>query len=214
MAKKVYMVTFANGTIEEYTNKKAIKALEGIAQVTVNGEDITTEFVKEDEVMAENIYTEAIEAIEAVEAAEAEVAAIEEAGPVNTILFTASRGNNKNLNWYYIRTEAGEAYTRVKGCAIEVPEGVAEAIGANKFVAWVPQELVEKTVEEGRQVRGMASTFTDVFNRYVKVTGAGGLNRTETVVEIFRGILEAIEEGTTAGGWERYEEAEAEQEVA
>ena len=31
MAKKVYMVTFANGTIEEYTNKKAIKALEGIA---------------------------------------------------------------------------------------------------------------------------------------------------------------------------------------
>lgn len=79
MAKK-YNVTFANGTEQVVNSKKAVKALEGIIKVTVDGQDITNEFVKEDEVMANNEYVEAIEAIEAVEEAQAEVDAIEAPG--------------------------------------------------------------------------------------------------------------------------------------
>lgn len=207
MAKK-YNVTFVNGTEQIVNTKKAVRALEGIAKVTVDGQDITNEFVKEVEVMAENKNIEAIEA-EVIEApAEAEAEAIEEAGPVATILFTASRGNNKKLTWYQVIAQPGEEYVKVRGCAAEVPIGVAEAIGNDKFVAWMPQAIIEQTVIEARQIRGMASTFADVFARYQKVTNAGGLEKVETVVNIFRGILEAIEEGTTTGNWERYEAPE------
>ena len=205
MAKK-YNVTFANGTEQVVNSKKAVKALEGILKVTVDGHDITNEFVKEDEVMANNEYTEAIEAIEAVEEAQAEVDAIEAPeGPKATLLFTASRGNAKRLAWKQIIVNPEDETIKVKGCAAMLPIQVAEAIGSTKFVSWFDQEQAEKCVAEGKQVRGMASTFSDVFARYIKVNEIKGADKLETVLNIFQGILNDIEAGITEGEWARPE---------
>ena len=224
MAKK-YNVTFANGTEQTVNSKKAVKALEGIIKVTVDGQDITTEFVKEDEVMAENEYVEAIEAIEAVEEAQAEVDAIAApAGPKATLLFTASRGNAKRLAWKQIIVNPEDDVIKVKGCAAMLPIQVAEAIGSTKFVSWFDQEQAEKCVAEGKQVRGMASTFSDVFARYCKVAELTGADKLETVLYIFTSVLYDISIGITEGEWARPEpevpeeieapEAEAEGEIS
>lgn len=189
MAKKIYNVTFANGTIEEYTSKKAVKALEGIAKVTVGDEDVTNEF----------IATEVVENIEAVEEPE------EPEGPKDTILFTASKGTGKRLNWYRITTNPLDEVVKVKGCAALIPMPVAEALGADKFVSWMPQAAFEACVAEGKVVRGMASTVSDVFNRYIKVNEIKGADRVETALAVFNEVLEAIANGNNAGGWARPE---------
>jgi len=218
MAKKTYIATLANGTVQEVTSKKAVKALEGIVSVTVDGQDITTEFVKEDKAMAknkntaieaevqENEYVETIEAIEAVEEAPTEVEAVEApVGPKATLLFTASRGNSKRLSWERIIVNPEDEVVKVKGCAALLPTPVAEAIGSSKFVSWFDQEMAEKCVAEHKQVRGMASTFSDVFNRYCKVAELRGADKLETVIAIFTGILYDISIGITGGEWARPE---------
>lgn len=205
MAKK-YNVTFANGTEQTVNSKKAVKALEGIIKVTVDGQDITNEFVKEDEGMANNEYVEAVEAIEAVEEAQAEVDAIEAPkGPKATLLFTASRGNARRLAWKQIIVNPEDEVIKVKGCAAMLPIQVAEAIGSTKFVSWFDQEQAEKCVAEGKQVRGMASTFSDVFARYCKVAELTGADKLETVLYIFTSVLYDISLGITEGEWARPE---------
>lgn len=218
MAKKIYIATLANGTVQEVSTKKAVKALEGIVSVTLDGQDITNEFVKEDKAMAENKniaieaeaqeneYVEAVEAIEAVEEAQAEVEALEApAGPKATLLFTASRGNAKRLSWKQVIVNPEDELVKVKGCAALLPTPVAEAIGSSKFVSWFDQEQAEKCVAENKQVRGMASTFSDVFNRYCKVNELTGQDKLVTVLYIFQGILNDIEAGVTEGEWARPE---------
>lgn len=207
MAKKIYVAMLANGTVQEVTSKKAVKALEGIVSVTVDGQDVTTEFVKEGEAMAqENEYVEAVEAIEAVEEAQAEVEALEApAGPKATLLFTASRGNAKRLSWKQVIVNPDDELVKVKGCAALLPTPVAEAIGSSKFVSWFDQEQAEKCVAENKQVRGMASTFSDVFNRYCKVNELTAQDKLVTVLNIFQGILNSIEAGVTEGEWARPE---------
>lgn len=218
MAKKIYIATLANSTVQEVSTKKAVKALEGIVSVTLDGQDITNEFVKEDKVMAENKniaieaeaqeneYVEAVEAIEAVEEAQADVEALEApAGPKATLLFTASRGNAKRLSWKQVIVNPEDELVKVKGCAALLPTPVAEAIGSSKFVSWFDQEQAEKCVAENKQVRGMASTFSDVFNRYCKVNELTGQDKLVTVLNIFQGILNDIEAGVTEGEWARPE---------
>lgn len=207
MAKKIYVAMLANGTVQEVSTKKAVKALEGIVSVTVDGQDITREFVKEDEAMAQNNeYVEAVEAIEAVEEAQAEVEALEApAGPKATLLFTASRGNAKRLSWKQVIVNPDDELVKVKGCAALLPTPVAEAIGSSKFVSWFDQEQAEKCVAENKQVRGMASTFSDVFNRYCKVNELTAQDKLVTVLHIFQGILNDIEAGVTEGEWARPE---------
>ena len=215
MAKKnTYIATLANGTVETLTNKKAVKALKGIVSVTCNGNDITTEFVKEDKDMAEkNVYTEVVEAIETLEEAQAEVDALEEAQrPKNTLLFIASRGKSTFLRWFRIPVTEADETVKVKGCAALLPTQVAEAIGTDKFVSWIDQDIVEKFVAEAKPVRGMASTISDVFNRYIKVTELEGADKVNTVYNVFREVLAEIEAGTTNGGWERPQETEAPEE--
>lgn len=243
MAKKIYVATLANGTVQEVTSKKAVKALEGIVSVTVNGQDITTEFVKEDKGMEENKfaqflnkvkaeneaqeneYVEAVEAVEAVEEAQAEVEELEAPeGPKATLLFTASRGNSKRLSWKQVIVNPEDEVVKVKGCAALLPVQVAEAIGSSKFVSWFDLEQAEKCVAENKQVRGMASTFSDVFNRYCKVNELTAQDKLVTVLHIFQGILNDIEAGITEGEWARPEpevleeveapEAEAEDEIS
>ena len=218
MAKKIYIATLANGTVQEVSTKKAVKALEGIVSVTLDGQDITNEFVQEDKAMAENKniaieaqaqeneYVEAVEAIEAVEEAQAEVEALEApAGPKATLLFTASRGNAKRLSWKQVIVNPEDELVKVKGCAALLPTPVAEAIGSSKFVSWFDQEQAEKCVAENKQVRGMASTFSDVFNRYCKVNELTSQDKLVTVLNIFQGILNDIEAGVTEGEWARPE---------
>lgn len=202
MAKKIYIATLANGTVQEVSTKKAVKALEGIVSVTLDGQDITNEFVKEDKAMAENKNIE-IEAKaqenEYVEAVEAP------AGPKATLLFTASRGNAKRLSWKQVIVNPDDELVKVKGCAALLPTPVAEAIGSSKFVSWFDQEQAEKCVAENKQVRGMASTFSDVFNRYCKVNELTGQDKLTTVLNIFQGIINDIEAGVTEGEWARPE---------
>lgn len=196
MAKKIYIATLANGTVQEVSTKKAVKALEGIVSVTLDGQDITNEFVKEDKVMEENKNI----------AIEAEVEAVEApAGPKATLLFTASRGNAKRLSWKQVIVNPEDELVKVKGCAALLPTPVAEAIGSSKFVSWFDQEQAEKCVAENKQVRGMASTFSDVFNRYCKVNELTGQDKLVTVLNIFQGILNDIEAGVTEGEWARPE---------
>lgn len=196
MAKKIYIATLANGTVQEVSTKKAVKALEGIVSVTLDGQDITNEFVKEDKAMAENKNI----------AIEAEVEALEApAGPKATLLFTASRGNAKRLSWKQVIVNPEDELVKVKGCAALLPTPVAEAIGSSKFVSWFDQEQAEKCVAENKQVRGMASTFSDVFNRYCKVNELTGQDKLVTVLYIFQGILNDIEAGVTEGEWARPE---------
>lgn len=196
MAKKIYIATLANGTVQEVSTKKAVKALEGIVSVTLDGQDITNEFVKEDKVMAENKNI----------AIEAEVEAVEApAGPKATLLFTASRGNAKRLSWKQVIVNPEDELVKVKGCAALLPTPVAEAIGSSKFVSWFDQEQAEKCVAENKQVRGMASTFSDVFNRYCKVNELTGQDKLTTVLNIFQGIINDIEAGVTEGEWARPE---------
>ena len=215
MAKKIYITTLANGTVQEVSTKKAVKALGGIVSVTLDGQDITNEFLKEEKVMAENnniaIEAEAqeneyVEAIEAIEKAQAEVEALEApAGPKATLLFTASRGNAKRLSWKRVIVTPEDELVKVKGCAALLPTPVAEALGSSKFVSWFDQEQAEKCVAEEKQVRGMASTFSDVFNRYCKVNELTGLDKLATVLAIFSGILYDISRGITEGEWARPE---------
>lgn len=215
MAKKnTYIATLANGTVETLTNKKAVKALEGIVSVTCNGEDITAQFVKEDKHMVENnTYVEEVEAIDVLEEAPAEVEAIEEEqGPKNTLLFIASRGKSTFLRWFQIPVTESDETIKVKGCAALLPTQVAEAIGTNKFVSWLDQDIVEKFIAEGKPVRGMASTISDVFNRYIKVTELEGADKVNTVYNVFREVLAEIEAGNTNGGWEHPQEPETPEE--
>lgn len=196
MAKKIYIATLANGTVQEVSTKKAVKAFEGIVSVTLDGQDITNEFVKEDKVMEENKNI----------AIEAEVEALEApAGPKATLLFTASRGNANRLSWKQVIVNPEDELVKVKGCAALLPTPVAEAIGSSKFVSWFDQEQAEKCVAENKQVRGMASTFSDVFNRYCKVNELTSQDKLVTVLHIFQGILNDIEDGVTEGEWARPE---------
>lgn len=238
MAKKIYNVTTADGNTQTVTTKKAVNQIEDIVRVEVNGEDVTAQFVKEDATMAQNEiieaqattteYDEAVEAIEAVEEAQAEVEALEAveeieeaeeveaieeqapAGPKDTILFIASRGKAKFLRWRRIQVEAADQTVKVKGCAALVTPEMAEVIGTNKFVAWVDQAAIERSVLEGKPIRGLASTVSDVFARYTKVTELTGADRVGTALEVFAEVLNEIDGGAIEGGWER-EEPEAEE---
>ena len=146
------------------------------------------------------------EYVEAIEEAPAEVEAVEApAGPKATLLFTASRGNSKRLSWKRIIVNPEDELVKVKGCAALLPVQVAEAIGSSKFVSWFDQEQAEKCVAENKQIRGMASTFSDVFNRYCKVAELRGADKLETVIAIFTDILYDIRIGVTEGEWARPE---------
>lgn len=228
MAKK-YIVITADGNTQTVTTKKAVNQIEGIARVEVNGEDVTAQFVKEDATMAQNEiieapattneYEEAVEAIEAVEEAQAEVDALEAveeveeqapAGPKDTILFIASRGKAKFLRWRRIQVEEADQTVKVKGCAALVTPEMAEVIGTNKFVAWVDQAAIERSVLEGKPIRGLASTVSDVYARYTKVLELTGADKANTALEVFAEVINQIDNGAIEGGWER-EEPEAEE---
>ena len=198
MAKKIYVVALANGSVVEAGSKKAVRELEGIVSVTVDGADVTADFVE-----APTEYVEAVEAIEAVEEAQAEVEALE--GPVPYILFTASRGNAQRLTWRQAIVNPDDELVKVRGCAALLPTQVAEAIGSDKFVSYIPQAMLERSVAEGKPVRGLASTVSDVFNRYTKVLEIKGADRIETALAVFAEVLEAIDAGVTEGEWARPE---------
>lgn len=201
MAKKIYVVALANGSVVEAGSKKAVRELEGIVSVTVDGADVTADFVEAPTEYTE--YTEAVEAIEAVEEAQAEVEALE--GPVPYILFTASRGNAQRLTWRQAIVNPDDELVKVRGCAALLPTQVAEAIGSDKFVSYIPQAMLERSVAEGKPVRGLASTVSDVFNRYTKVLEIKGADRIETALAVFAEVLEAIDGGVTEGEWARPE---------
>lgn len=203
MAKNIYVVTFVDGTVENFTNKKAIKAVKAnVANVTTNGTDITSEFIK----VVPTVAADVVEVAETVKTETVETVANESRA---TLLFTASRGSNKSLTWRQVVVKPNEELVKVKGCAALLPVSVAEAIGTDKFVSWIDQDRIEQAVGEYKQLRGMASTFSDVFTRFCKVNDITGADKLTTVLELFSIILHNISDGNTTGGWEHAEEVEA-----
>lgn len=174
------------------------------AKVNATEEIVNTGIVKEEEVMA----NEVIANTEATAAKEEEVM-VNETTTKEMILFTASRGKNTKLAWNQVTVNDNDPTTKVKGVAAELPVQAAEIIGTDKFVAWVDKEVVEKCVEENKAVRGTASTVSDVFNRYCKVTDTKG-ERVAVALSVFASILTSIEEGNGSGGWLRPEQEKAE----
>lgn len=172
--------------------KKNVKNTEAIEN--------TVEVIKEDVTMAEN--TKAIE--------NAEATAIEEAGPKTMLLFTASRGKNTRFTWNEVVVNPDDATQKVKGCAIELPTKVAELIGNDKFVSYIDKDIIARCVEEQKAVRGTASTVSDVFTRYCKVTDTKG-DRVVVALAVFGEVLAAIEAGNTNGEWVRPEPEKAEE---
>lgn len=153
-------------------------------KVNATEEIVNTGIVKEEEVMANETTTREM------------------------ILFTASRGKNTKLAWSKVTVDDNDPTVKVKGVAAELPVQAAEIIGTDKFVAWVDKEVVEKCVEENKAIRGTASTVSDVFNRYCKVTDTKG-ERVAVALSVFASILTSIEEGNGSGGWLRPEKEEA-----
>lgn len=173
-------------------------------KVNATEEIVNTGIVKEEEVMA----NEVIANTEATAVKEEEVM-VNETTTKEMILFTASRGKNTKLAWNKVTVDDNDPTTKVKGVAAELPVQAAEIIGTDKFVAWVDKEVVEKCVEENKAVRGTASTVSDVFNRYCKVTDTKG-ERVAVALSVFASILTSIEEGNGSGGWLRPEQEKAE----
>lgn len=174
--------------------KKNAQAIENNAEV----------IVKEDTTMAENTTTNTTaEAIE-------EVAAPTD--PKQMLLVTASRGKNTKLAWSVIEVNDADATQKVKGCAIELPNAAAELIGNDKFISYIDLSIIAKCVEEHKAVRGTASTVSDVFNRYCKVTDTKG-ERVAVALEVFATILTAVENGENNGAWVRPEPEKAKDEA-
>ena len=173
--------------------KKNAQAIENNAEV----------IVKEDTTMAKNTINATAEAIE-------EVAA--PSGPKQMLLVTASRGKNTKLAWNVIEVNDGDATQKVKGCAIELPTVAAELIGNDKFISYIDLSIIARCVEEHKAVRGTASTVSDVFNRYCKVTDTKG-ERVAVALEVFATILTAVEHGENNGAWVRPEPEKAEDEA-
>lgn len=173
--------------------KKNAQAIENNAEV----------IVKEDTAMAENTINATVEAIE-------EIAA--PIGPKQMLLVTASRGKNTKLAWNVIEVNDGDATQKVKGCAIELPTVAAELIGNDKFISYIDLSIIAKCVEEHKAVRGTASTVSDVFNRYCKVTDTKG-ERVAVALEVFATILTAVEHGENNGAWVRPEPEKAKDEA-
>lgn len=155
----------------------------------------TVEVIKEDVTMAENTINTTAEAIE-------EVAA--PTGPKQMLLVTASRGKNTKLAWNVIEVNDGDATQKVKGCAIELPTKAAEIIGNDKFISYIDLDIIAKCVEEHKAVRGTASTVSDVYTRYCKVTDTKG-ERVAVALEVFGTIIRAVANGKNNGEWVRPE---------
>lgn len=168
------------------------KNIKNNAQAIENNEQV---IVKEDTTMAKNVINATAEAIE-------EVAA--PTGPKPMLLVTASRGKNTKLAWNVVDVNDDDETKKVKGCAIELPTKVAEIIGNDKFISYIDLDIIAKCVEEHRAVRGTASTVSDVFNRYCKVTDTKG-ERVAVALEVFGTILTAVENGEHNGAWVRPE---------
>lgn len=157
-----------------------------------NAQAVETEIVKEDVTMAENNINVTAEAIEEV------------AGPKQMLLVTASRGKNTKLAWSVLDVNDDDETWKVKGCAIELPTQAVEIIGNDKFISYIDLSIIAKCVEEQKAVRGTASTVSDVYTRYCKVTDAKG-ERVAVALEVFGAILAAVENGEHNGAWVRPE---------
>lgn len=155
-----------------------------------------------------NAKSAAVAIVEEVVVAENTAVAVEEieevAGPTTFVVFHASRGKGTRLTWDAVTVDPDAPLTKIKGCAAEIPEAIAERVGGDKFVAHVDLAVLERCVEEGKAVRGTASTVSDVYNRYTKVSGVTG-DRVEVALDVFAGIIEAVGAGTMTGEWVRPE---------
>ena len=182
MAKKIYVVALANGTEVEVTSKKAVRELEGIVSVTVDGADITADFVE-----APTEYVEAVE--------EAEVDAIE-GGPEPYLYVKAARDGSK-LFWDVIDVEGFQMGMTFKEIEALLPEPLhAEA----RNVIFVSIARIRAYLGEGKQY-GIRTTNKDFTKNYNRIMGVE-LPVAECVGAAYADILAQLEAGIAAGAWD------------
>lgn len=119
------------------------------------------------------------------------------------LLITATRNKYTAMFWDYITVPAGAD-----------PREVIKEVNQNKFVNLVDARNVTRFVEEGKALRGMASTLADFANRYAKTFEIEVTDRVAVVLEAFKEVLRNVEAGVLSGSWGRPEpEATPEEEV-
>lgn len=188
--------------VETIVNNQGVEVMGTSVETTAVEVIDTVTDSKEEAVMA--VETTAVATIEApaTETVQAE-------SPKEMLLFTASRGKNTRFSWNEVTVNADDPTQKVRGCAIVLPNQVAELIGTDKFVSYIDKDIIERCVEEQRAVRGTASTVSDVYTRYCKVTDTKG-DRVKVALEVFKTVLDAIKKGTKSGEWVRPEPQEEE----
>lgn len=119
------------------------------------------------------------------------------------LLITATRNKYTAMFWDYITVPAGAD-----------PREVIKEVNQNKFVNLVDARNVTRFVEEGKALRGMASTLADFANRYAKTFEIEVTDRVAVVLEAFKEVLQNVEAGVLSGSWGRPEpEVAPEEEV-
>lgn len=196
MAKKIYVVTFTDGTENTYTTQKEFKALEGIAKVMCGEEDITSKFVKEDELMALTVIEETAEVVATLDEVVEPTTEPTIEGPETYLYVKAARDNSK-LFWDVLPVEGFEMGMTFKEIEGLLPNPIHELA---RNVIFVAMSRVLAFVDDGKQY-GIKTTNKDFAKNYTKIMG-DELVSTDTLVRgLYKEVIEAVYDGKTSGEW-------------
>lgn len=175
-----------------------------------NAEETTTEIMKEETTMAENINNQAIEAeaaqeaevkndsqaaidiINKVEAREEAAEAPKTEAPKYTE-YVVMKADQKDttLWWDIVRKQKGDNISDIINPLHEEDNP--------KFVALVAVDKVKKYLDDPT-IKGMVQTVRDVTKKYAKVSGIDNPTAGQ-VAEVFATIIEAFSDGARKGSW-------------
>lgn len=115
------------------------------------------------------------------------------------ILVTAVRNKNTKLFW--------DRFTVLPSA--DVKQTIA-GFTDQKLIILIDERYARKFIEEGKTLRGMASTVSDLTARYAKVMAVEVEDKVALTLELIGQILEQVDAGVFTGVWARPEVLEAE----
>lgn len=116
------------------------------------------------------------------------------------ILVTAVRNKNTKLFWDYFDVPAGA----------DVKQTIA-GVTDQKLIILIDERYARKFIEEGKVLRGMASTVSDLTARYAKVMAVEVEDKAALTAQLIGEVLDQIDAGVFTGVWARPEVIEAEE---
>lgn len=169
------------------------------ADAISNAEETTTEIMKEETTMAENINNQAIEAevkndsqaaIDIINKVEAREEAAEALKYTEYVVMKADQ-KDTTLWWDIVRKQKGDNISDIINPLHEEDNP--------KFVALVAVDKVKKYLNDPT-IKGMVQTVRDVTKKYAKVSGIDNPTAGQ-VAEVFATIMEAFSGGARKGSW-------------